>query len=121
MDCVCIDQSNITERAQQVKIMHLIYKHAKAVLIWLGCESHDSALAFDYMSKLDATTCVQQQETWYHSLQQMDLGQKSYLINRVQKPKEPDGRGKTLPWKVLKDSPWSPHLVQSVVAIFCRP
>jgi hypothetical protein len=36
IDAVCIDQSHLEERSTQVKMMHLIYKRADAVLIWLG-------------------------------------------------------------------------------------
>jgi hypothetical protein len=35
-DQVCINQNDIPERSQQVKLMNLIYKNAKRVLIWLG-------------------------------------------------------------------------------------
>lgn len=36
IDAVCINQSHLEERSTQVKMMHLIYKKADAVLIWLG-------------------------------------------------------------------------------------
>lgn len=35
-DQVCINQDNIPERSQQVKLMNLVYKNAKRVLVWLG-------------------------------------------------------------------------------------
>ncbi|EON63562.1 hypothetical protein W97_02790 [Coniosporium apollinis CBS 100218] len=35
-DAVCIDQSNVEERAQQVMIMGRIYALAKKVVVWLG-------------------------------------------------------------------------------------
>ncbi|KAI0453502.1 heterokaryon incompatibility protein-domain-containing protein [Xylaria acuta] len=36
IDAICIDQTDIEERAQQVSIMSLIYSHATTVHIWLG-------------------------------------------------------------------------------------
>ncbi|OCK73639.1 HET-domain-containing protein [Lepidopterella palustris CBS 459.81] len=45
VDAICIDQSNIAERADQVKLMHRIYHDASTVLIWLGPAADDSDLA----------------------------------------------------------------------------
>lgn len=42
VDAVCIDQSNVVERAEQVKIMDRIYRSASTVLIWLGPAADDS-------------------------------------------------------------------------------
>ena len=36
IDAVCIDQSNISERNHQVRLMSKIYSKAAEVLIWLG-------------------------------------------------------------------------------------
>ncbi|KAI1760717.1 heterokaryon incompatibility protein-domain-containing protein [Hypoxylon sp. FL1150] len=53
IDAICIDQSNIEERAAQVAIMHHIYRRAKRVVIWLGKSDHHSALAMSYAAGLD--------------------------------------------------------------------
>ncbi|EME85323.1 uncharacterized protein MYCFIDRAFT_171258 [Pseudocercospora fijiensis CIRAD86] len=45
MECVCINQQDTKEKEEQVKIMHLIYRGAKSVLIWLGLESAERHLA----------------------------------------------------------------------------
>ena len=47
VDAICIDQSNIAERNQQVKIMHNIYAAAKEVFVWLGLGSTQSDRIFD--------------------------------------------------------------------------
>ena len=39
IDQICIDQSNTGELSAQVSIMNKIYKRAKDVLVWLGCEA----------------------------------------------------------------------------------
>jgi hypothetical protein len=39
IDQICIDQSCQSERSSQVGIMNKIYKRAKNVLVWLGCEA----------------------------------------------------------------------------------
>jgi hypothetical protein len=36
IDALCIDQSNIVERTEQVRLMGLIFSHAVEVLSWLG-------------------------------------------------------------------------------------
>jgi hypothetical protein len=48
IDAICIDQSNITERNEQVLRMQDIYMNAKKVLAWLGPEKDDSNLALDF-------------------------------------------------------------------------
>lgn len=45
-DAICIDQSNIGERNQQVQIMRDVYRQSKEVLIWLGDEEPTDGLAF---------------------------------------------------------------------------
>ena len=52
VDAVCIDQRNIPERNAQVLRMNLIYEQAYRVLVWLGEESADSAIAMDLLEKL---------------------------------------------------------------------
>ncbi|EPE37069.1 hypothetical protein GLAREA_09232 [Glarea lozoyensis ATCC 20868] len=41
VDAICIDQSNLVERSQQVLLMKVIYSKAEAVLVWLGEASSD--------------------------------------------------------------------------------
>lgn len=36
VDAICIDQSNITERTSQVRMMDQIYSEAECVVVWLG-------------------------------------------------------------------------------------
>ena len=60
MDCICINQEDLKERSVQVKTMHELYRHANAVLIWLGEESVDSNLAMAYASTLDTSIYMQQ-------------------------------------------------------------
>ena len=41
IDALCIDQTNITERASQVLLMGEIYSWAENVIVWLGKEIHE--------------------------------------------------------------------------------
>ena len=41
IDQICINQSNLEERGQQVQLMAEIYKHAAEVIVWLGDEKRD--------------------------------------------------------------------------------
>ena len=52
VDAVCIDQKNETEKAIEVKRMHLIYTAAWRVLVWLGPADEDSDLAMDNLRSL---------------------------------------------------------------------
>jgi hypothetical protein len=45
IDQVCINQSNLEERGQQVQLMAEIYKHAAEVIVWLGNEKQDLSKA----------------------------------------------------------------------------
>jgi hypothetical protein len=52
VDALCIDQHNLSERSEQVKVMGKIYERAACVLAWLG--EHDAYvdLAFDTLEQL---------------------------------------------------------------------
>lgn len=49
VDAICINQSNLTERNEQVALMHKIYSQACNVLIWLGEGDEYSDELFDYL------------------------------------------------------------------------
>ena len=49
---VCVSQKDLEERAQQVEIMVNIYKLAERIIIWLGPEVDDHALAIKILSLL---------------------------------------------------------------------
>ncbi|KAI4867569.1 heterokaryon incompatibility protein-domain-containing protein [Hypoxylon rubiginosum] len=53
IDAICIDQSNIEERASQVSIMHHIYRRAERVVIWLGKSDDYSTISMTYAASLD--------------------------------------------------------------------
>jgi hypothetical protein len=50
VDAVCIDQSSVEEKSQQIPLMAEIYSKASNVLIWLGNETQDSAEAMGYLA-----------------------------------------------------------------------
>jgi Heterokaryon incompatibility protein (HET) len=52
IDQLCIDQSSVIERSQQVRIMQKIYAKAKCVLIWLGESENDSDDAMHFVPVL---------------------------------------------------------------------
>lgn len=51
-DAVCIDQENLLERGEQVKIMRKIYSRATRVLIWLGPEDDKTSAALHMITEL---------------------------------------------------------------------
>jgi Heterokaryon incompatibility protein (HET) len=54
VDSICINQGDIAERSEQVRMMDNIYRKASKVLIWLGCEDEyeDTFLAMEYIHDL---------------------------------------------------------------------
>lgn len=52
VDAICINQSDIPERNDQVTYMHCIYQCAERVIIWLGPQSDDSDAAIDQLEIL---------------------------------------------------------------------
>jgi len=52
IDAVCINQDDLQERAQQVTLMRKIYEQAGQIVVWLGPEEDDSALALDWLQMI---------------------------------------------------------------------
>jgi hypothetical protein len=58
VDAVCINQTDLEERSQQVAIMTEIYKSASQVLVWLGPEADNSDVAFRCLYTLNQHLAV---------------------------------------------------------------
>ena len=65
IDALCINQNDEEEKSSQVVQMHLIYKHASEVIVWLDVPGQDSDLAFELMD--DIRRCPQPEE--FHEAQ----------------------------------------------------
>jgi hypothetical protein len=52
LDAICINQSDISEKEHQVRLMRDIYASATQVLVWLGGPSGDSSSAFLQIKRL---------------------------------------------------------------------
>ena len=52
IDAICIDQSNLKERSEQVRCMRLIYQKARRIVVWLGEADAQSTLAMDTLERL---------------------------------------------------------------------
>jgi hypothetical protein len=50
IDAVCINQSDLSEKSHQIRLMGKIYAQATNVITWLGKASEDSDLAMDYLA-----------------------------------------------------------------------
>ncbi|KAI0098083.1 heterokaryon incompatibility protein-domain-containing protein [Nemania sp. FL0031] len=50
-DAICVDQSNLSERSEQVQLMERIYICADQVLAWLGEEADNSNVGMDAIEK----------------------------------------------------------------------
>lgn len=57
IDAICINQSDISERNDQVTKLHWIYQRAERVVIWLGEHSDDSRAAIKQLEMLSVDDC----------------------------------------------------------------
>ncbi|KAF7559761.1 hypothetical protein G7046_g4394 [Stylonectria norvegica] len=67
VDAICIDQSNLDERARQVQYMRLVYKYAARVVVWVGTKTPGVETAFEMARRLN--------EIREHTLEQQRIGQ----------------------------------------------
>ncbi|KAF2968708.1 hypothetical protein GQX73_g4904 [Xylaria multiplex] len=58
IDAVCINQCSLDERAEQVAIMHHIYRRAGATWVWMGRPDEQSTAVMTYAATLDARKFV---------------------------------------------------------------
>jgi len=77
IDAICIDQSNMDERKQQVQIMAKIYSNAHRVIVWLGERGVETRVA------LEAIQLAANEELSEHSKQ--DIKQQA-ILNLLQNP-----------------------------------
>ncbi|KAK8057866.1 HET-domain-containing protein [Apiospora saccharicola] len=54
IDALCVNQSDLGERAQQVGLMKRIFTQCTETIVWLGIESADSRLAVELIEHLDS-------------------------------------------------------------------
>ncbi|KAI6083497.1 HET-domain-containing protein [Hypoxylon rubiginosum] len=52
-DAICINQEDPVEKANQVRLMHLIYSKAEASIIWLGREGPNTKYAHAFLENID--------------------------------------------------------------------
>jgi hypothetical protein len=52
VDWICINQSNVIERSNQVRLMAQVYGKAESVYVWLGEEKHESKRAFTFIPEM---------------------------------------------------------------------
>lgn len=53
VDAICINQDDLAERADQVRVMKDIYANAVQVVVWLGSEKSGDASAVDELNRID--------------------------------------------------------------------
>ncbi len=64
VDAVCINQGDLEEQAAQVKMMWEIYKNASRVVVWLGPEMGDSAVAMESIGSRESQTKYVARQKW---------------------------------------------------------
>jgi hypothetical protein len=71
IDSVCIDQSSIAERNQQVLLMSEIYVRARRVLVWLGDPDWTTKYALEFLNSVVD-----------HGISQFNI---SFIVNKLYK------------------------------------
>ncbi|KAI0128366.1 hypothetical protein BJ170DRAFT_324833 [Xylariales sp. AK1849] len=64
VDAVCINQINLQEQGEQVSIMWHIYKAADCVVVWLGPQEGDSAIAMKSFAQRETQTRLKARKTF---------------------------------------------------------
>ncbi len=67
IDAICVDQKNLQERSQQVARMVDIFSLANRVVVWLGPESHGSALALKSLGSVGSEVKVDWDSKFYEA------------------------------------------------------
>jgi hypothetical protein len=65
IDAICVDQTNLAERSEQVQLMARIYEGASQVILWLGDEDRDTKPAFDMARKLGASAILSRPDAMF--------------------------------------------------------
>ena len=68
IDQLCIDQSNISERGQQVRLMKEIYAKSSKLFVWLGPGSEESAVALETLDKAGRVLHGLYQDPYRHQI-----------------------------------------------------
>ncbi len=67
IDAICVNQKNLPERSQQVARMVDIFSLSNRVVVWLGPESHDSALALKSLRNVGSEVKVDRDSKFYEA------------------------------------------------------
>lgn len=51
VDAICVNQCDLAERGQQVKLMRRVFSQGRRTKVWLGLEDNDSDLATDFLEE----------------------------------------------------------------------
>lgn len=53
VDAICVNQCDLKERGEQVRLMRQIFSQAPSTIVWLGPEADDSSKAMDLIDLMD--------------------------------------------------------------------
>lgn len=110
IDAICINQEDMDERAQQVKLMAEIYTSASHVLAWLGPPTHDSNLAMNLLHRISDS---------------IDVDWKSFEIRTKDSKWSRESASASMYFQLLLDIdfnlPWNGPESQALESLFNRP
>ncbi|KAM0414717.1 hypothetical protein ACHAPT_013434 [Fusarium lateritium] len=84
IDAICINQGDVSERSEQVQMMHMIYSRAQSVTIWLGRADEHSHAAMTFAATLDVDKYMDQFIRHLHAGVPDNIivyGQKTYSLD----------------------------------------
>jgi heterokaryon incompatibility protein (HET) len=65
IDALCIDQSNMQEKIQQIEIMGQSYQDAVTTVVWLGPEADESSYAWEGIQVLSSNWSYKNITSWH--------------------------------------------------------
>lgn len=102
IDAICVDQYNIDERNQQVRLMRQVYSSCERCLVWLGEFAEDVSMGVEVISKMEALRHAMAEMGDIEDLREMQFEDKGMMLELL-------GLSKNQQWESLNcimSAPW---------------
>jgi hypothetical protein len=83
IDAICIDQTSLSERGHQVKLMGEIYSRANNVLAWLGSGDREIQLALRFIAEANSAESSWDFNTWPDWFEELEIAKEDAAQRRA--------------------------------------
>ncbi|KAI0098900.1 heterokaryon incompatibility protein-domain-containing protein [Nemania sp. FL0031] len=115
VDAICINQQDIQEKSEQVRMMDQIYSNADTVLIYLGPDADGSSLVMDYLTVDDSELLDDNGVLFTKASVERSRAENKVLQLYV------EGQGEFLTNYFTSRGLEEKRVVEAAYAFFCRP